>query len=104
MLVERKSLLAVQAARKGKAPNWRFPFTARCFAAILPSFVGARVYLPHSLVLFVRIVIFQWVTAYPNKNFAPLSASAQDVPSPRIAQMRSLSVLAAGRPAPDPVR
>ena len=42
MLVERKSLLDVQATRKGKAPNWCFPFTARCFAAILPSFLSVR--------------------------------------------------------------
>ena len=27
---------------KGKAPNWCFPFTARCFAAILPSFLSVR--------------------------------------------------------------
>jgi hypothetical protein len=41
-LVERKSLLDVQAAGKGKAPNCSFPFTARYFAAILPSFLSVR--------------------------------------------------------------
>jgi hypothetical protein len=41
MLVERKSLLGVQAAAKGKAPNWCFPL-ARCFAAILPLFLSVR--------------------------------------------------------------
>jgi hypothetical protein len=35
-------LLAVQAARKGKAPNWCSPSLARCFAAILPLFLSVR--------------------------------------------------------------
>jgi hypothetical protein len=63
MLVERKSLLDVQAARKGKAPNCSFPFTARCFAAILPSFLLVRgCTSPQSL----HFLVFPW----PNRVFS----------------------------------
>ena len=41
MLVERKSLLGVQAAAKAKLPTGVSRF-ARCFAAILPSFLSVR--------------------------------------------------------------
>jgi hypothetical protein len=46
-LVERKSLLGVQATAKGKAPDCSFPFTCamlRRNSAFI--FVGARVYIP----------------------------------------------------------
>jgi hypothetical protein len=58
----------------------------------------------NSLVLFVRIVTFQWVTANPNKNFAPPLSLCARRPKRTECPKRSLSFLAAGAAAPHPVK
>jgi hypothetical protein len=58
----------------------------------------------NSLVLFVRIVTFQWVTENPNKNFAPPLSLCARRPKRTECPKRSLSFLAAGAAAPHPVK
>jgi hypothetical protein len=75
MLVERKSLLDVQAARKGKAPNWCFLSLRDASPQFCLMFSVRVVNAPKawiSLDSFGRIGAFQWVTANPNKNFLPV--------------------------------